>query len=105
MAPTSYSIFKNDSLHSLPAGKYTRIDLKMNDEFRSLISQVLNIPPEQIRDDMTPETLKSWDSLATVNLVVGIEDRYKLVLDLDELMKLTSVGGIRHLLNSKGIAV
>lgn len=77
----------------------------MDDEFRALFSKILQLPTDQIHDELSPETAQSWDSLAMVDLIVGVEELFKITLSHEELMQFTSVGSLRGLLKTKGIAL
>lgn len=75
----------------------------MDEEFRRIVATALNIPTSEVRDDLTPETAKSWNSLAMVEMIGGIEKRYKIEIDIDDLIQFVSIGQIRNLLRLKGI--
>jgi acyl carrier protein len=75
----------------------------MDEDFRTIVAAALNIATNEVRDELTPETAGSWNSLAMVEIIIGIEKRYKIALELEELMQFTSVGAMRDLLRSKGI--
>jgi acyl carrier protein len=76
----------------------------MDKDFRVIIATALGIATNQVCDDLAPETMKSWHSLAMVEIITGLEKRYNIQFELDELVGFTSVGAIRMLLRSKGIA-
>jgi len=76
----------------------------MNQDFRAIVAVALNMPASEVRDDLTPETTKSWNSLAMVEIISGIEKSYNIGFELDELARFTSIGAIRDLLRSKGFA-
>jgi acyl carrier protein len=76
----------------------------MEKDFRVIVATALNIPQDEVCDELTPDTTKSWNSLAMIEIITGLEKRYDLGLELEELMRFTSVGAIRNLLRSKGIA-
>jgi acyl carrier protein len=88
---------------------FTGVDLPMNAtehrEFCCLVAAILKLSPDDIRDDLTPENTMTWDSFTMVELVTGVEERYKLVLEFDDLTRFTSIGGVRRLLQGKGFHV
>lgn len=69
-----------------------------------LIAEILKVPVHSVTDDTAPGNTPGWDSLATVNLIAALEERYAIQLSLDELMELTNVGAVRALLTARGIA-
>jgi len=71
----------------------------MNAEFVALVSAVLKVPADAVSAELSPKTCKSWDSLATVNLVVTLEQHYKRVFSINELAEMSSVGAIWKLVS------
>ena len=69
-----------------------------------LVSQVFGVDPAQVRDDTSNATLRAWDSLAHVNLVLALETTYGVSLSLEEALEATSVGAIKRVLVRRGIA-
>ena len=51
--------------------------------------------------DSSPETIARWDSLAQINLIVGIEKLMKIKFSVSELANLKSVGEIVDLILTK----
>ena len=51
--------------------------------------------------DSSPETIARWDSLAQINLIVGIEKLMKIKFSVSELASLKSVGEIVDLILTK----
>jgi acyl carrier protein len=43
---------------------------------KKVLSQVLNIPTEEITENTSPDTEKKWDSLGHMNLVIALEDEF-----------------------------
>jgi len=51
--------------------------------------------------DTSPETVEQWDSLAQINLIVGIEKLMKIKFSVAELANLKNVGEIVDLVLAK----
>ena len=49
----------------------------------------------------SPETIEQWDSLAQINLIVGIEKLMKIKFSVTELANLKNVGEIIDLILTK----
>ena len=71
----------------------------------SVFASVLGEPENRITEDASPKTLQRWDSLRHVSLVMALEDEFGITFSTSEIMSLSSVGGIRQTLASKGVAV
>lgn len=48
----------------------------------------------QIYDDQLSDTVKGWDSLLHINLMVSIEEEFDIKFAMDEVNKLNSLGKI-----------
>jgi acyl carrier protein len=51
---------------------------KVKERIKNVMSAVFEIPVEQIKDDSSPDTIESWDSLKHMNLVVSLEEEFKV---------------------------
>ena len=50
----------------------------MTDRLVQLFADVLEINPAELNDDSSPDTVKQWDSLASMKLVVAIEKKFNI---------------------------
>ena len=74
-----------------------------NNKLYSVISRVLGVPEEDISDDTSPDTVKTWDSLSHVNLIIALEHQFGVHLSPEEAMEMESVKLIRLTLADHGI--
>jgi acyl carrier protein len=76
------------------------------DKFRKVLSNALGIRRfEELTDDMGPDELEDWDSLAQVELVSGFEDEFGISLDVIDASRMYSIGAIKEVLKKYGVAV
>ncbi len=75
----------------------------MSDRLLEVFSQGLGIPVDDLHDEVSPANTSSWDSLAAMELVTLIEDRFAVRLKTSEIMRMRSIGLARTVLRSKGI--
>jgi acyl carrier protein len=61
----------------------------MQQDLTEVIKNVLDV--DSVSDDDSMQTIKSWDSLRHLNLVMAIEERFGITFDPDEIPELTSV--------------
>lgn len=73
----------------------------MSDTIDTLIATTLKISPDQLSDDLEYGSIKEWDSLAHVNLMLKLESEYDLEIDEDTMIELTSVGAIKEFVREK----
>lgn len=73
----------------------------MDSDLRTIVAEVLGVPPESIREDTSTQTEARWDSLKHMNLVFALEDRYEVRFDDAEIPELTSIAAIESALASR----
>lgn len=77
----------------------------MADKLTQVLATVLELSPEQIRDDLTPNDVEVWDSFTHVMLMTNLEEAFGITIDPSEATKVSSVGKIRSMLRRRGIEV
>lgn len=77
----------------------------MPDKLTQVLATVLELSPEQIRDDLTPNDVQVWDSFTHVMLMTNLEEAFGITIDPAEATKVSSVGNIRSMLRRRGIEV
>lgn len=68
---------------------------------RQLVSDVLQIPPEQVTLTCSPENLSSWDSVQHLNLILALEAEFGVQFDPAEMDRMNSISQILDLLQVK----
>lgn len=66
-----------------------------------LMSDVFEVPLDQIDETTTPATLDKWDSLRHIKLVLALEDEFGVKFEEKEFLELQSFKLIRLMLNEK----
>jgi acyl carrier protein len=72
------------------------------DRLSRTIAQVLNLSPELISDDTSPDSVSSWDSLGHLNLVMALEHEYGVSLSAEDALAMRNVALIRTVLRNAG---
>jgi acyl carrier protein len=75
------------------------------DKLKQIFATVLNIPLEQVTENLSPDTCAAWDSLNAIVLVTEIEKAFSLKFSFDEAMAVKNFGDAIKLLASKGANV
>jgi acyl carrier protein len=75
----------------------------MKRKVEHIMADVLKIAETDITDNLTIDDLETWDSLKHMDLVVSIEQAFKIELTLDEIVIMTSVVAIKRVLNDRGV--
>ena len=63
-------------------------------EITGMVSQVVDLPGEEISTDSRFDTLPEWSSYAALRLLTGIEQRFGVRLNLREYLSIRDVGGL-----------
>ncbi len=57
-----------------------------------------------LSDSLSPETMPQWDSLGHVKLITGCEEEFGVKFTIEETVESNSVGKLKSVLASKGVA-
>ena len=70
--------------------------MKVDDHaLKAVMAAVFQVAPETIDEASSTDTIASWDSLHHINLIVALEDEFKIRIPEDEVPNLTSYKIIR----------
>jgi acyl carrier protein len=75
----------------------------MTDLVVQIVAATLNIDPDHVTDETSPENTPQWSSLAGLKMAVAIQEAYAVELTPAEIVKMRNVGLVRSLLRSKGV--
>jgi acyl carrier protein len=70
---------------------------------KALIARLLDEPLERIEDGASRRSLRNWNSLKHVELIIGLEDHYGVKFTPKEVYEISTVGGLRAALLGKGV--
>lgn len=73
------------------------------EKLRDSFSRALGIPAGQVRDDLAYNSLKEWDSVAHMALVVELETEFDVMLDTDDILGMSTVSKAREILSRLGV--
>lgn len=77
----------------------------MNDPLAELFAEVLGVDAAKLNDDSSPDNVKEWDSLAAMNLVSAIEERFNVQLSTKDILKMSTIGRARENLRGRNVVV
>jgi acyl carrier protein len=69
-----------------------------------LLAELLQIPVTKVTADLTMKDLDVWDSLKHMEVIAALEQQFELQFSFDEIVTMRSVGDIKRVLSSKGVA-
>ena len=73
----------------------------MADRLTTLVAQVFGV--STVADSDSPDTIEQWTSMGHINLVVALEEEFKISIAPAESEDMLSVGLIRSILKEKGV--
>ena len=74
------------------------------DKLRNCFSRSLGVPLERITDDLAYNSLKEWDSVAHMALVVELETEFDVMFDTDDILGMSTVAKAREILARLGVS-
>ena len=75
-----------------------------NDRVIETFSRVLGLQAERITDDLRYATIPEWDSIAHMSVIAALEDAFGIMIDMDDVIDMSSVGKAREILRKHGAA-
>ena len=72
-------------------------------KLEEIIAKNFELDPSQIKKEMTPADIETWDSLSQLNLISAIEKEFQIKLEIDEIFTVMKIGDIYDLLSKKGV--
>ena len=74
---------------------------KLEDRMKNIMSVVFEIPEEQIKDNSSPDTIESWDSLKHMNLIIALEEEFEVEFTDNEIYEMMNYTLIKSIITGK----
>lgn len=68
---------------------------------KKLISDVFELPLEQITTETSSENIEKWDSINLINLMLSVETEFGVAIDVGQAIRLNSVKSIVDIVKNK----
>lgn len=72
---------------------------------REILSDTLEISPNEVTPDLSTESVESWDSFRHLQIMLAIEGEYGVQFDPQQIPELTTVQKIQTALEAKGASL
>ena len=69
-----------------------------NDRVIETFSRVLGLQAARITDDLRYATIPEWDSIAHMSVIAALEDAFGIMIDMDDVIDMSSVGKAREII-------
>ena len=76
----------------------------MGKNLEQLLAELLQIPVTKVTADLAMKDLDVWDSLKHMEVIAALEQQFELQFTFEEIVSMRSVGDIKRVLSSKGVA-
>ncbi len=60
----------------------------MENKIKNVMSSVFDVNVNEILEDTSPDSLDNWDSMAHMNLIVGLEEEFNILFNEDEITEM-----------------
>ena len=70
---------------------------------QEVISKALNIPANDITDELEYQSIPEWDSVSHLVLVTELEAAYGITIELEDVLTMGSVAKIKELLKKYNV--
>lgn len=76
----------------------------MENKLKNILSDLLDLGPEEISEASSMETVSEWDSMKHMEIIAAIEENFSIPqLSMDEIVAMTSFAKIKEILHNKGL--
>jgi acyl carrier protein len=70
----------------------------------SIFAESLNIPLDQVHDNLSYRSVAQWDSISHMVLVAALEKEFDIFMETQEVIDMSSVAKAREILRNYGVA-
>ena len=65
------------------------------------MAAVFEIPVDEITDESSPDNIESWDSLKHMNLILALEEEFRIGFSDDEIVEMMNYALIKLIMSKK----
>ena len=73
------------------------------EKLRQAFVEALGIPADKVTDDLRFSSVKQWDSVAHMVLVVAIEETFDILMETEDVINMSSFLRAKEILSKYGI--
>ena len=76
----------------------------MDKKLKKIFSKIIGIKESSIKPSTSPKNTKKWDSLAHMNLIMGLEKEFKIKFTDNEITEMLTFALVKEIIiNKKGV--
>jgi len=73
----------------------------MEEKIKQTMAAVFSIDVSEISDNASPEIIENWDSLRHMNLLVALEEEFKIEFTDNEIVAVINFLSLKTIINDK----
>lgn len=77
----------------------------MEKKLKQIMSQVFEVPIEEITENTSPDTVEKWDSLQHMNLILALEETFNVTFSSEEITEMLNYKLIIMTLREHGVKI
>ncbi|WP_125153262.1 acyl carrier protein [Clostridium rectalis] len=75
-------------------------------KLNKILCDVFNISDDSYkRDELGPDEIEGWDSLAHVELITALEENFEISIDVIDVSRMYNIGDIKKILEKYGVVL
>jgi acyl carrier protein len=78
-------------------------DADLAARLQRVVADVFSLSPEEVSPQSSPEAIQLWDSVGHLNLVLALEQEFKVYFSPEQMQEMTSVASIMRILQTAAI--
>lgn len=63
----------------------------MENRVKEVIASILMVDILEVKDESSPETIESWDSLKQMNVIIGLEEEFDIMFTDEQVIDMLNV--------------
>lgn len=75
----------------------------MNTQLSKILAEVFGLRETEIKPELEKGEVDTWDSLKQMDLVTSLEREYNILLEIPDIIRMTSIATIIEVLQEKGV--
>ena len=74
-------------------------------QLKKIFAEGLGINEDVVTDDLTYQSIKQWDSVGHMALIVAIETKFDIMMDTDDIIDMSSFAKAKEIVQKYGIGI
>lgn len=72
-------------------------------KLKQVLADVFGVDPSRIDDEASVDTIEKWDSLNHLNLVLALEEQFKVSLNEEQIVEMLNYPLVKAVLQENGV--